>query len=88
MSLIKTQILPIYDISDAFYVDGGQGSLTTNISNFPVTFPTGFIISTASHRKPFLAISQVDHFTFDSGKYIYFFTELTTFTATSFNLKI
>jgi hypothetical protein len=87
--LVHSQILPIWSTSSSIYVGGGQASLTSNIGNFPVTFPTGFTISTLPHRKPFLGICSMQHFTIRNYQAMYFLTRvLDNFTNTGFTLQL
>jgi hypothetical protein len=58
-TVIQTQILPIWATSNIFYAAGGSAFLVTDQEDFTVTFPTGFTISTAKFRYPFIAINQI-----------------------------
>lgn len=92
MSLIiyisAAQIIPIYEYTDYFYTNGGSASLSTTIGTFPNTFPTGFQISTAIYRKPFVALSLIEDLRIENNQALYILTEIITYTPTSFNLQI
>ena len=83
---INTQVLPFYGASKYFYISQASLYLSTNPQSFliPATFP----ISTAAHRKPFYSIAKVDHFKIHLNQTFHLWTELHSFTSTSFAMTM
>jgi len=67
---------PIYDLSKHFYV--AQASLVNSqnkiASDFTFQVPTGFTISTSTHRRPFHGITTASHIRNEFDENFYFYT--------------
>ena len=63
-SYVYSQTVPFYDTAKSIYVSGNTVLMTSDVTDYTVTFPTGFTISTLSYRKPFIAVHSTQNFVF------------------------
>jgi hypothetical protein len=77
--------MPFYGASDYFYVN--QATITIGASAGLFTIPATFPISTATHRQPFYGFMAGSHLKTRNNNKFYFWTDMPTFTSTSFTLN-
>lgn len=88
--LLNGQFSPSFGTQKNFYTGAAQGSITTAPADtIAVTFaPAGFTISTDPTRKPFIGVCSIQRMGIQNNEGFYFWTQLLSFTATSFNIEI